>query len=172
MRKLYLLFSLILILFSSCIFDVHEDFRFDFTAENNGAGWKIYVYSQGKPDFSSCLEPDAETDGQILLLNFEHNAPTPVIAQNLKTGQKLGAIYPYSHQLTSSGAFCADVLFRIYLQTYNADYEQIKENIRYFNWAKLLETCEKIQDLEQTDPGYIASRIVQGKFRKNDLHAK
>ncbi len=157
---------IILLLFSSCIFNANEDFCFDFPDEGN---WKIYVYSQGKNDFSSCIEPDAEINGPTLKLNFERNAPTPVIAENMQSGQKLGAIYPYSRKLTPSGAFCAEVLFKIYLQTCNAGSQEIKENIRYFNWIRLLETCEKIPDLEQKDTGYIASRIVHGKFKKSDL---
>lgn len=80
-------------------------------------------------------------------------------------------IYPYSLEPAEKNIFPALLLFELYAsdETCRTSAE-VLENIRAFNWPKLVESCETYEDAEhnlQKDP--LKKAIKKGSFKKSDI---
>ncbi|MBQ9539790.1 MAG: hypothetical protein IJU95_11045 [Treponema sp.] len=118
------------------------------------------------PDFSVCRERYCEGLSTVML-EFRKNRPAAVLAYLPSSPRPYGAIYPYTDKLEGKDGYAAEILLELYSEP--SCTEQEKENIRLFNWHKLMELLREQDDPWLVDSDKIKEAIKSGKFSKSKI---
>ena len=132
-------------------------------SQDSGGGPVRIIVS---PDFAVSRERYA-TLGQQLQLEFKKNRPAAVLAYLPSKPRPAGAIYPYTTRFQEKDGYAAEILWELYNE--DACTEAEKENVRMFNWHKLLEALREQDDPWLVDSERIKEAIRSGKFSKSKI---
>ncbi len=102
------------------------------------------------------------------MFEFRKNRPAAVLAYLSSACRPYGAIYPYTERLEAKDGFAAEILWELYNDGM-ADTEEEKENIRRFNWHKLLEALRELENPWLVDSEKVKESIRDGKFSKGKI---
>ena len=119
------------------------------------------------PDFGVCRERSL-AGGQEVLLEFKKNQCAAVLAYLPSAPRPYGAIYPYTEELLEKDGFAAEILCELYLGGESFSEEE-RENVRRFNWHKLLEALRELDDPWLIDGEGVKAAIRAGKFSKSKI---
>ncbi len=119
------------------------------------------------PDFNECREQYLG-GGQIVMFEFRKNRPAAVLAYLPSAGRPYGAIYPYTERFEAKDGFAAEILWELYNGGVPCT-EKEKENVRLFNWHKLMSALRELEDPWLVDSEKVKDAIRDGKFSKGKL---
>ena len=119
------------------------------------------------PDFGESRE-SRPAGGEAVLLEFRKNRPAAVLAYLPGNPKPSGAIYPYTEELDGRDGFAAEILWELYNEGGGCT-EAEKENVRLFNWHKLLEALREQEDPWLVDSEKVKDAIRAGKFTKSKI---
>lgn len=106
-------------------------------------------------------------NNNCILLDLRENEITPVLVFLKNTMYPLGAIYPYSKNISSKEGFSAKILFRFLNETKSTNPKLLKEYISTFNWQKF---CDKANTFE--NPWNLNQEIILESLAKKTFSAK
>ena len=160
------------LLFVACSSPVSEEFYdaavlpddyFRMELPAAGAGGEIRLIIS--PDFGESRE-FRPAGGEAVLLEFRKNRPAAVLAYLPGSPRPSGAIYPYTEELDGRDGFAAEILWELYNEDRGYT-ESEKENVRLFNWHKLIEALREQDDPWLVDSDKVKAAILSGKFTKS-----
>lgn len=138
-------------------------FRMELPAAGAGGEIRLIV----SPDFGESREFHP-SGGEAVLLEFRKNRPAAVLAYLPGSPRPSGAIYPYTAGFDERDGFAAEILWELYNED-EGYAESEKENVRLFNWHKLLEALREQEVPWLVDSGKIKEAILAGKFTKSKI---
>lgn len=106
--------------------------------------------------------------GELARLEFQKNRPAAVLAYIPTASRPYGAIYPYTTVLDDRDGFVAEILWELYNEGKDFSEEE-KDNVRLFNWHKLLEALREMEDPWLVDSEKIKAAVRSGKFSKSKI---
>ncbi len=119
------------------------------------------------PDFGESRE-FRPSGGETVLLEFRKNRPAAVLAYLPGRPKPSGAIYPYTEELDERDGFAAEILWELYNEEGGCT-EAEKENVRLFNWHKLIEALREQENPWLVDSDKVKEAIRAGKFTKSKI---
>ena len=138
-------------------------FRMELPAAGSGGGIRIIV----SPDFGESRE-FRPFGSESVLLEFRKNRPAAVLAYLPGNEKPSGAIYPYTEELDGRDGFAAEILWELYNEG-GCLTESEKENVRLFNWHKLIEAMREQDNSWLIDSDKVKAAILSGKFTKSKI---
>ncbi|MBP5158214.1 MAG: hypothetical protein ILP18_10135 [Treponema sp.] len=132
-------------------------------AETGGFPVRVVLAS----DFGVCRELYLDW-GERARLEFKKNQPAAVLAYLPTATRPYGAIYPYTSALDDRDGFAAEILWELYNEGGSFS-EAERENVRLFNWHKLLDALREQEDPWLVDSEKIKEVVKSGKFSKSKI---